>query len=467
MRFRLLAAIIILSFDCFSAKADVAADLTNFWNDLGGAANATGPTTFQGQSAGYYTLGNVRTRSSNRNAALTTFSLPSIEAGCGGIDLFAGSLSFISEEELVALSKAIASNAVGYAFDLALETLSPVIAETMKDLRARLQELNLNNINSCEAAKGLVNAAWPKQSLARDKICAELGSSQGTFTDYAASRHECGSTTGAGQVTTAASEQALEALPDNVNLAWHMMRGDRVDDNDWLKDDDDLAEVVQTLTGTVTIAGETVNYLPSRFNTDTLQFFIEGTGTNQLNAYSCDDHDDCLAITDEMITITEVQSMQGRVRQSIDALIANIQNNTTPTAANINMVNRTTIPVWRILNVYSAYSGPIVDTEISSLVSIVAFDLTLAWLEALIVEIRARSTSSELAGYPVVEAWVESIRDVERQINTLRVNSHQLINRALLLVERVDFIENKLASQLGEDIGQVVFSSGNKPAGGE
>ena len=57
------------------------------------------------------------------------------------------------------LSRAIAANAVGYAFDLALETLSPVIAETMKDLRARLQELNLNNINSCETAQGLIDSA--------------------------------------------------------------------------------------------------------------------------------------------------------------------------------------------------------------------------------------------------------------------------------------------------------------------
>ena len=36
--------------------------MDSFLNDVGGAANVTGPTAFEGQSAGYYSLGNVWTR---------------------------------------------------------------------------------------------------------------------------------------------------------------------------------------------------------------------------------------------------------------------------------------------------------------------------------------------------------------------------------------------------------------------
>ena len=36
------------------ARADVAGQMNSFFNDAGGAANVTGPTAFQGQSAGYY-----------------------------------------------------------------------------------------------------------------------------------------------------------------------------------------------------------------------------------------------------------------------------------------------------------------------------------------------------------------------------------------------------------------------------
>ena len=34
------------------ARADVASQMNGFFNDAGGAANVTGPTAFQGQSAG-------------------------------------------------------------------------------------------------------------------------------------------------------------------------------------------------------------------------------------------------------------------------------------------------------------------------------------------------------------------------------------------------------------------------------
>lgn len=114
----ILAACLALS--ATPASADVNSELNRFWNDLGATSTFTGPTTFQGQAAGYYTGGSLRVRSGTRTAQLGSIQLPSVEAGCGGIDIFSGSLSLISKNELVQLSKAIAANAVGYAFDLAL-----------------------------------------------------------------------------------------------------------------------------------------------------------------------------------------------------------------------------------------------------------------------------------------------------------------------------------------------------------
>ena len=89
------------------AHADVASEMNGFFNDAGGAANVTGPTAFQGQSAGYYSLGNVWTRFPQKSVSPFNLQLPSARAGCGGIDLFAGSFSFINASEIVAMLKAI------------------------------------------------------------------------------------------------------------------------------------------------------------------------------------------------------------------------------------------------------------------------------------------------------------------------------------------------------------------------
>jgi len=42
------------------------------------------------------------------------------------IDAFAGAFSFIDSDQLVAFARAVAQNAAGFAFELALETISPV-----------------------------------------------------------------------------------------------------------------------------------------------------------------------------------------------------------------------------------------------------------------------------------------------------------------------------------------------------
>ena len=121
-------------FFAVSARADVLSEMENFWR--GAAVNTTGPTAFDGQASGHWTLGNLYLRAPVRSESVATISLPSYRAGCGGIDAFAGAFSFIDSDQMIAFARAVAQNAAGFAFELALETISPVIAETMSKLRA-------------------------------------------------------------------------------------------------------------------------------------------------------------------------------------------------------------------------------------------------------------------------------------------------------------------------------------------
>ena len=146
------------------AHADVLSEMNRFWQ--GAAVNTTGPTAFQGQASGHWTLGNLYLRSPVRSEQVATVNLPSFRAGCGGIDAFAGAFSFINSDQLIAFARAVAQNAAGFAFELALETISPVIAETMSKLRALAQWVNSQNLNSCETAQALVGAAWSKNDRA-------------------------------------------------------------------------------------------------------------------------------------------------------------------------------------------------------------------------------------------------------------------------------------------------------------
>ena len=71
--------------------------MNRFWQ--GAAVNTTGPTAFQGQASGHWTLGNLYLRAPVRSEQIATVSLPSFRAGCGGIDAFAGAFSFINSDQ--------------------------------------------------------------------------------------------------------------------------------------------------------------------------------------------------------------------------------------------------------------------------------------------------------------------------------------------------------------------------------
>ena len=204
------------------ARADVLSEMNRFWQ--GAAVNTTGSTAFQGQASGHWTLGNLYLRSPVRSEQIATVNLPSFRSGCGGIDAFAGAFSFINSDQLIAFGRAVAQNAAGFAFELALETISPVIAETMSKLRALAQWVNSQNLNSCETAQALVGAAWSKNDRASAAICAAIGTGQGIFSDYAAAKHGCGAAGKRNSTLASASGAMADQVPVNVNYAWKAIR---------------------------------------------------------------------------------------------------------------------------------------------------------------------------------------------------------------------------------------------------
>lgn len=94
------------------------------------------------------------------NLTLTPFSLkaPDIKAGCGGIDMVFGSLGFLDKEQFVKFAEGIMAAAPGVAFDLALKTLCPSCADTLKSLQSMVNQINAMSLDSCSAATGLANA---------------------------------------------------------------------------------------------------------------------------------------------------------------------------------------------------------------------------------------------------------------------------------------------------------------------
>ena len=144
-----LLAVALVTAPSASWPANLNAEMQAMFNDLGALGNVTSPGAFRGQAMNLYTGGGLMMRAPGRNYPLVNAQLPSLRAGCGGIDLFGGSFSFINKAQFVSLLQNIGANAVGYAFKLALQSISPDIDKLLTELQDQINKINTMNINSC------------------------------------------------------------------------------------------------------------------------------------------------------------------------------------------------------------------------------------------------------------------------------------------------------------------------------
>ncbi len=211
--------------------------------------NYTEPTAHLGQRRGVLTGGSVNARNRIINESLWHVVPPSFDAGCGGIDLFAGSFSFISAEQFQNLLRAIAANASGYAFEVALGAMCKECLETMETLQKKVQALNQGFANSCQLAKGLVNDVADAFDMKHKDNTSLLGMVKG-LGDVFETR------------SSASGSDPIAQVHDNVppeertqiegNLVWQALK--RKGAAGWFADGDDtLLEAMMSLTGSVIV----------------------------------------------------------------------------------------------------------------------------------------------------------------------------------------------------------------------
>jgi conjugative transfer pilus assembly protein TraH len=426
------------------ARADVASEMNGFFNDAGGAANVTGPTAFQGQSAGYYSLGNVWTRFPQKSVSPFNLQLPSARAGCGGIDLFSGSFSFINASEIVAMLKATANNALGFAFKLAIDSVSPEIGKVMDEFSQKAQLLNQMNISSCETAQALVGGIWPQMETTRSTICEAVGNSQGVFSDWAASRQGCNNggqrdATLAGNTDPAMKEQIIG---DPHNYTWEALKKS----SKFGAFDQAFSEYVMTLVGTIVTTPPTgsehgpkvVIYGPAEEAVVTA--LLDGTANAPAVKILKCNNDPCTDVSDQTLNVPASSALRPRIATMIKSMSSKIRSDTALDAAEKQLLNMATVPIYKILAVQAYAHYALTDGEIQTLSEIVAVDLLNAMLDNMLDRVEQAKVFYQTADQETASQWRQQIaatrakfaqRDVKLS-NKLQVTM-QIINRSIML----------------------------------
>lgn len=306
----LLIMFCLLFFIVSPVKAGLDDELKGVFDDM---VNVTPGGSYDTQRRGVITGGSIVSRNKMINPNLISFTPPGVKAGCGGIDLYGGSFSYINSAQLTQLMRSIAQAAMGYAFQLAIEGMCPTCAQVIAKLQKDIAFINSLMKNSCEAGKLIVdNTLRPGlesvNETFKSNLSTKLSTDTGFLSDWFQAKED---------KSSSPDKKAVDAgRPDlfTGNVVYKSLNNANA--TSWFQHgDEQLKGVLMSLTGTY-IAGKKADDsgIVYKFKPSIIEpkDFVEG-GT--LTIYKCES-DDCLLTGDSKETI-QVTGMRTRVRKMI------------------------------------------------------------------------------------------------------------------------------------------------------
>ena len=456
---------ILSTFLSVNANAGVGGSMDHFWKSLGGVSSSTSAGSYKSQTAGYWTLGSYMMRSKTKSITPFNFQMPSIKVGsCGQIDIFKGALSMIDFGQVQELLQAIASNAMTFAFQLGLETISPVIAEKVEEIQGWIQKMNALNVNSCETAQMAVGAVWPKNERASKLICEKASHTTGGLSDYTAGKHGCGKGNEKDEIMDKTGEKNKSPVED-INITWQALKdkkffgGSDGDEPQGVKmSDDHMKELFMTLSGTIIIHApknedDEPKYIYKGAKADygkVIKAFMDG---GDISILKCDSKDKCLNPSTETITIKEEDAFRQKTEKMLKEIIEKIKvdDKLTPQQADLmEMIETSQIPIQRVLTVYAAYSGAGEIFELPVYADIIALQVLYNYLDDIL-----RKVDESIDGLLI--STEDQLSKMKRNISTARqalyqreMKTHQNHNAIMSMIKKTAFIENVIAQEKGD-----------------
>lgn len=469
-----LLAVTIATTPALARPADLNAEMQAMFNDLGAMGNVTAPGAFRGQAMNLYTGGSLMMRSPGRNYSLADVQLPSLRAGCGGIDLFGGSFSFINKQHFVALLRNIGSNAVGYAFKLALQSISPDIDKLLTELHDQINKINAVNINSCEAAQALVNGVVGEYDNSVQSGCANISQYLGTVADRADARLACA--TNAPAIVKAAASSGDPNVRNIAfvkgNVVWTALNrvGGSISQAE--------KELIMSVIGTIVLyppQDDGSGAMPRYFEPTILglrdlllgRAASEALGNVDVDVYSCDEPVECMNPSRRTVSVKPFSRL---VAERLLRISDNIASRTPQTSADVGFINTTTEPVYKMLAVANAVPGSsTAETLIETYKDIIALDYTETFLKRAIRQAQT-ALSHSLKRSELEQQYVETLKgnaqEAQRQIVAEKQAAHTKLRSVSSMTQDLQTLERQLWTSMPSTIKAMLDFSANSAARG-
>ena len=448
-----------------SQAGDLTNEMQKMFDQAGVMGNTTGPGAYRGQTMSIYTGGEMQMRAPIRSYQIWSVAMPSVRAGCGGIDAFTGSISHISGPQFKAMLQQIGANTVGLLFKAALKSINPMIESVLGDLEKTITQYNQYSMNSCQMAQSLVNGMSGASGVTADSSCQTMAMSF-FGDDAAAAQVRCKSPTeGPASVNNQVKgsqnpDQAALAARD-INLVW-----DALKNSTYTKDE---KEMFMNIAGTILLYKAANNgNIPRRSeyrdpSVDSLRVLLFGNQPGstadsvQITGWwTCPDAD-CMAPVSGTTNITPFTTLVRKRLEDLRDMIATKQ----PLPTNmVAFINQTNVPVYRMMSVgyhsdSSAKSAYLSDVLINRYAKVIAYDYAHAFLSRALKDVRVHIGLANLQTSDEEAQAAEMRRRVDRIIDAVdreRSEASGRVRDAGAVVDDIQRIQREMRNGLPNSI---------------
>ncbi len=459
-RVPILTVSVILALSPFGTYAGIDQDMKDMFNSAGVSGNYTEGGSFHNQSMNMYTGGALSVRAPVSNLSPANLQLPRIEAGCGGIDFFAGAFSFVNKEQFVQFTRNLGNNAAGVAFEIALDALDPLVGGAIDKIRKIAEEMNRFNMNSCSAAKQLVGGIMGEAAESIQAQCKATAIAEGRATDASDAEQYCRKADNLINVA-----QKARGKPDNANSTLTFTGGNLM--HNALKNylgtlESKDIDILMSISGTVL-----AHPLKDKKDDDQIEFGIENiaptikdirtflngsadltqsgdptvTPTVQVNLLHCNAGGDDLYI-DCKANASAIPSVRFYVRDTLKKLMESIRTDAELSEADrldaVNLIETTQLPLLKII-----INDAVIGTNLlQQYEDIIVYEYMFGYLTQL-----ENKIASSLGRYQKIDKAVQTgVNNVYANLRdfraTLIVEKNSAYSRASAENQMVDYLKN-------------------------
>jgi conjugative transfer pilus assembly protein TraH len=379
----------VLAAACFisaPANANVGTGMQSWFDSMGGYSNATPPSSYKGQTMNGYSAGGFYARSPVKSYQLVQMTPPSLNIGCGGIDLTAGSFSFINKAAITALFQNIGTS-ISYAFLLAIKSSMPEMASLFEYLQDVANKVNGMNVNSCKMAEGIPALFGSDLSKSSSDM---FGHVAGAVSNMLPDSYDAWKTSRDSAAAKRLAEDAAIALDPSKkdqyrpgNVVWMALsKSTGLDNEDKL--------FIMSMTGTIIIDPPNPAVNAANGGTSASWHYVDPTGveindfigyndgiTSPINLFTCDTAVDCLHPTVGSIAVTPFIN---RIATKLDNLRNNVISRGSQTISDFKLVDASAIPVWKMISTSASVNPGFIDAY----KRLIAVDVAYAYINNIL-----------------------------------------------------------------------------------